>query len=274
MTTTKKEEQSLKIFKSLYDERKENIVAFSGGKDSIVLYHLAKRTGLKFTYIYSNTTIDPPGHIGFIRKNYPDVQISQPKYTFYEIVERYGLPSKKERFCCRYLKEYVGKNAKVFEGLRIGESVKRGITLNKLKEPESCDRQYKNKIHAYPLMYWTEQEIWEYIKKYKLAYPTQYDLGFRRLGCVGCPQATIEERIRQYKIYPKYVYTIIKAIDKNLKRENKTRLSRSFSDPYEAFCWWISELPVRIFKKPKIFEIDYKENVEQLFPLKKKPTNY
>ena len=53
------EKQSLKIMKTLYDERRENIVQFSGGKDSIVLLHLAKKTGLNFTYTYQNTTIDP-----------------------------------------------------------------------------------------------------------------------------------------------------------------------------------------------------------------------
>lgn len=40
-------------------------LGFSGGKDSIVLLDLTKKSGVKFEAFYSNTTIDPPGTIPF-----------------------------------------------------------------------------------------------------------------------------------------------------------------------------------------------------------------
>ncbi|MFA5715024.1 MAG: hypothetical protein WC998_04760, partial [Candidatus Paceibacterota bacterium] len=110
------ESKSLKVIENLYDPRRENIGAFSGGKDSIVLKHLMQRTGIFFVYKYCNTTIDPPGHISFIKTNYHDVEIIQPRYSFWELIEKYGLPTRQNRFCCQHLKEYVGKGAKVFEG--------------------------------------------------------------------------------------------------------------------------------------------------------------
>lgn len=262
------EEQSLKLFKNLYQPEKENILAFSGGKDSIVMYQLAKRTGLKFTYIYTNTTIDPPGHISFIRKNYPDVQILNPKLSFYQLIEKKGLPTRRSRYCCQYLKEYVGKGAKVFEGLRYDEGAIRGARLRKLKEPESCDTRVKGKIHAFPILNWTEKDIWNYIKKYNLPYSDWYSKGFHRLGCVGCPIATQKERIKEYQLYPKYVYAVLKAIKVYMQKEGG--LQKHFADEYEAFMWWISGKPIRIFKRQGGLKRNYKEEIETLFPLKPK----
>ena len=36
------------------------VVAFSGGKDSQTVYHLAEAAGVDFEAVYSATTIDPP----------------------------------------------------------------------------------------------------------------------------------------------------------------------------------------------------------------------
>ena len=55
-------------------------LAFSGGKDSICCYHLAKMAGVKFTAYYNMTTIDPPQVTRFIRENYPDVEWNKPVY--------------------------------------------------------------------------------------------------------------------------------------------------------------------------------------------------
>lgn len=262
------EEQSIKTMRGLFDERRENIIAFSGGKDSIVLYALAKKSGLPFSYSYTNTTIDPPGHIGFIRRNFPDVVISQPRYTFYEVIERYGLPSRHHRFCCQHLKEYIGKGAKVFEGVRIDEGVKRGKRLGALKEPEVCDTRVKGKTHAYPIMHWSEQNIWDYIREKNLIYPSWYDLGFHRLGCIGCPLGPKNQRILEYKTFPRYIPPIIRAIEKNIQAEKC--LSKFFSDPYTAFHWWISNLSIEIFFQTDrgFFKVDHRQELEKIFNLK------
>lgn len=275
------ESTSLKIIESLYDERRENIGAFSGGKDSIVLKHLMDRTGIPFVYKYSNTTIDPPGHMGFIRKNYPDVEIIRPRYTFWQLIERYGLPTRQNRFCCQHLKEYVGKGAKVFEGLRIDESAeeemrysrrgkkniisKRGRRLLALKEPEVCDTRVKNKIHAYPIMNWTTSDIWSYISKYDLSYSDFYKKGFHRLGCIGCPMGRQEQRVREYKMFPRFVYASIKAIEKNINAGKS--ISKFFDNPYEAFYWWISEVSIEKHKMQSLFKIDYEAVIKNTFPV-------
>ena len=255
--------QSIRIIKMLYDEQKDYILAFSGGKDSIVIYDLAKKTGLPIQYIHSNTTIDPPGHLRFIRNNYPDVEIINPKLSFFQLIEKKGLPTRFRRFCCQELKEYVGKNSKVIEGLRLDEGKKREKRLRDLKEPESCDKRIKGKIHVYPILNWTNEDIWYYIKENNLAYPEEHYKKYNRLGCVGCPLASKKIRIAEYKQYPKYVNSIIKSIKINI--ENKKNISKEFSNAYEAFYWWLSEKSIKNFKSEMFKITDYKQYLSDFF---------
>ena len=81
-------------------------LAFSGGKDSMVLYHLAKMAGVKFKAHMQVTTIDPPELMQFVRANYPDVVLHRPTINFYDlIVKKQMLPLQHVRYCCAYLKE-------------------------------------------------------------------------------------------------------------------------------------------------------------------------
>ena len=43
-------------------------LAFSGGKDSQTIYHLAQEAGVKFDAHYNVTGIDPPELVYFIRE--------------------------------------------------------------------------------------------------------------------------------------------------------------------------------------------------------------
>ena len=49
-------------------------LAFSGGKDSVVIYDLAVKAGVKFDAHYSVTGVDPPELVRFIKQQYPDVK--------------------------------------------------------------------------------------------------------------------------------------------------------------------------------------------------------
>ena len=65
-----------------------------------------------------------------------------------------------------------------------------------IRTEESRKRAARHKIDLHtkilsidikPIFYWKEFHVWEFIEKYKLPYPSLYDEGFDRIGCVVCP---------------------------------------------------------------------------------------
>ena len=85
-------------------------LAFSGGKDSQCIYHLAKEAGVKFDAHYNLTTVDPPELVYFIRENYPDVIVDKPEMSMWKLIIKNNCPPTRiQRWCCRELKEHGGE---------------------------------------------------------------------------------------------------------------------------------------------------------------------
>jgi len=67
-------------------------LAFSGGKDSVVLYDLTLISGVKFFPYYSATGIDPPELVKFIRAHYPSVVFKTPDHSFFKEIKIRSIP--------------------------------------------------------------------------------------------------------------------------------------------------------------------------------------
>lgn len=107
-------------------------LAFSGGKDSQCIYHLAKMAGVKFEAHYQVTSVDPPELIYFIREHYPDVIFNVPhdedgkRISMWSLIVKVGMPPTRfRRFCCAELKETSGDGRMVVTGVRWAESARR-----------------------------------------------------------------------------------------------------------------------------------------------------
>jgi phosphoadenosine phosphosulfate reductase len=218
-----------------------------GGKDSLVIYTLTKQvsehTGINLRIINTNTTIDPPGTKSYIKQFMPDTIILQPKETFYELVRRKAFPSRLNRYCCQFLKEYAGKNYATIEGVRAVESAKR-----RGRDFEECDRRKNyNGKHLYPIYEWTDEDVWEFINKNNLEVAPCYKDGLKRLGCVGCPQVTKKGiRQKEFDLYPKYYQAIKKAITLGMKENEHWKISRYCNgDGEKAMQWWLSQQSMR-----------------------------
>lgn len=100
-------------------------LGYSGGKDSDVILHLAKKSGVAFKAVHNLTTVDAPETVRYVRSK-PEVEIEYPKMSMWQlIVKRKSPPTRLVRYCCEELKERSGVGKKVITGVRKAESRKR-----------------------------------------------------------------------------------------------------------------------------------------------------
>ena len=69
-----------------YEPVKGYFVSFSGGKDSVVLLDLVKRTTVRYRAFFNITTVDSPELLQFIHKYYPDVKWLKPQATMRQAI--------------------------------------------------------------------------------------------------------------------------------------------------------------------------------------------
>ena len=80
-------------------------VAFSGGKDSIVVKDLVQHAGVKYDIHFNLTTVDPPELIYYIRKYHADVEVHRPQKTMWELIpEKRMPPTRIVRACSKSLR--------------------------------------------------------------------------------------------------------------------------------------------------------------------------
>lgn len=253
-------------------------LAFSGGKDSCVIKALADMAGVKYRAVYRVTGIDPPELVYFIRKHHSNVEFEYPRYsdgrrvTMWNLIVKSKLPPTRiARYCCRYLKESAGDGHKTITGVRWAESVNRKanqgiVTVYASKKSnllqgedfrktdrggfvlvndndesrrmvEQCYKRHKTTIN--PIIDWTDDDVWSFIREYKIPYCCLYDEGFERLGCIGCPMAGRKIRERAFLRWPKYKRLYLQAFSKMLAELNKSDRKPRWNSAQEVFNWWM-----------------------------------
>lgn len=118
-------------------------LAFSGGKDSVVLKALADMAGVKYDAHYSVSSVDPPELVRFIKQYHPDVKFEHSfdkdgkPYTMWNLIPRNAMPpTRLARYCCEKLKETGGEGRTCLTGVRWAESVNRKINQGRVLIPK------------------------------------------------------------------------------------------------------------------------------------------
>lgn len=128
-----------------YDSEQGYYLAFSGGKDSQCLYHVAKLAGVKFNAHMNLTSVDPPEVVRFVKTQYPDVELIKPKKSIFQAAIDIGiLPTKRVRWCCKEFKESVGAGKVTLIGIRQAESSRRAGR----KEVEISGKKYSGSLEG------------------------------------------------------------------------------------------------------------------------------
>lgn len=260
----KSEEMALRM-----DPENGFYLAFSGGKDSQVLYHLAVQGGVKFKAHMNFTSVDPPEVIRFVKKNYPDVELIKPKMSIYDMAKKKGcLPTRLVRWCCEEFKEMSGAGKVTLIGIRKSESTNR----KKRNEIETGDRKFsgtfdqwsehqekmvtcvggKDKILVSPILYWTEKDVWDYLKRMHIQYCELYDKGYKRIGCIMCPMSNYKQNVREMKDFPHVGKNWRKTIEWLI--ENKWKDKPLLQDPDMALKWWISKKSFKEFYADEVMQ--------------------
>lgn len=213
-------------------------LAFSGGKDSTVILDLAKRAGVKYEAYYNLTTVDPPELVRFIRNEYPDVIWNKPKHTMWQLIVKNRMPPTRiARYCCRELKEQYGAGRTIITGVRWAESAKR--SSRNLYEGCYTDGS-KHFLHV--VIDWSDDDVWEYIRSQGLPYCTLYDEGFKRIGCIMCPQSRRKLREEQVRRWPKYKDAYLRAFGRCVDKMKADGIkSENWNSAEDMYRWWMQD---------------------------------
>lgn len=131
--------ERIQDFAKMFPDDEGYYLAFSGGKDSVVIKKLADLAGVKYDAHYAITSVDPPELVRFIKREYPDVKREcqywdkdgiyvkkgDPITMWNLIPEKSMPPTRLARYCCQYLKESNGDGRLTMTGVRWAESPNR-----------------------------------------------------------------------------------------------------------------------------------------------------
>lgn len=224
------------------------VASLSGGKDSlymlgVILNNLDKypldacvHYKLEIDYPFVNNVIED-------MKNRLDkigipFYIFEPRYSWYEKVEKYGIPNRKCRWCNKYkmdcnlqMKEFLRN-----KGLRTVEYI--GFCADEESRFKYTIGEYNsNNKFIYPLAEEgiIEQDILKWAKKQKI-FNNYYKYNFRQ-GCMYCPMASIDNLAYLAKFYPnEFEWFMEKCIETENKyntgifQSNKKYNSRYYKD--------------------------------------------
>jgi phosphoadenosine phosphosulfate reductase len=111
----------------------------------------------------------------------------QPEYTPNEQAEVYGpsLWSKNPDICCRMRKiEPLKKKLANFRAWVTGIRREQSLARSEASKVEWDSKFGLTKIN--PLIDWSEEMVWDYIRKHKLIYNPLHDRGYPSIGCTHC----------------------------------------------------------------------------------------
>ena len=251
---------------------KPMVITYSGGKDSDVLLHLARRANIPIEVSHNLTTVDAPETVWHVRDVFRALELdgipASIRYATYkgqrttmwsEIVRRGVPPTRLMRYCCSVFKESSGKGRMIATGVRWQESSARAkraayealaprkedrILVNDNDESRRLyeDCRLKGTRVTNPLIDWTDADVWQYIHDNHICTNPLYGMGYTRVGCVGCPMAGYIHRVNAFVRWPKYRQAYLHAFERMLDvRRAKGLQTDLWHNAEDVMRWWLKD---------------------------------
>ena len=181
-----------------------SVVAFSGGKDSIVLLDIAQRAMApdQFVVVFGDTGMEISSTYEAVKKakskyNNLNFQKAVSAFSAEESWKEFGPPGRRLRWCCgvhksvptllklRELSNDDTVKVVVFDGVRSQESEQRA-TYSELSE----GKKHFNQVNCSPILSWGTAEVFLYILERNILFNEAYRYGLFRVGCAVCPMSS------------------------------------------------------------------------------------
>jgi len=168
------------------------IYACSFGVEGIVMLDLISKTKPDAKVVFLDTGLHFPETyelINQVKRKYPQLQIEmkKPALTVAEQGEKFGdkLWETQPNRCCYYrkvvpLQEALNGATAWLSGLRRSQGPSRANTnfIN-------LDDKFES-VKVCPLIHWSWDDIWDYVKVHDLPYNELHDQGYPSIGCAPC----------------------------------------------------------------------------------------
>jgi phosphoadenosine phosphosulfate reductase len=180
-----KVERSKELIRQAYEEFGEGlVVANSLGKDSVVVWHLAKTVSADIPGFIVTTRYKPPETVRFMEEQvarYPELKVFRNDA---DIPDQLYLTDPDR--CCEILK--VEPTRRAVEQMSVtcwvtGLRCTEGRTRTDYREVEQRDPDL---FKLNPILIWYEREIWQYLALHQIPVNPLYAKGYRSLGCSPC----------------------------------------------------------------------------------------
>ena len=245
-------------------------VGYSGGKDSTVLADLAIRAGVPIEIAHSHTTIDAPETVYFVRREmarfgesggvkctvYTPHYKGRPVSMWTLIPQKLMPPTRVVRYCTSVLKQSHSGGRFSLTGVRWDESSRRKKTrgifeanhtdpnkrlIIKLDADDPATLvNHRGNLVCNPIVDWSENDVWNYIKGRHLSYNPLYDEGYKRIGCIGCPLAG-KHRWTEFARWPAYEKLYIMAFDWMISARKAAGKHCEWETGRDVFHWWMED---------------------------------
>ncbi|UCE13668.1 MAG: phosphoadenosine phosphosulfate reductase family protein [Candidatus Heimdallarchaeota archaeon] len=232
------EQEAIQFIQRKAEQYEKHVVAYSGGKDSLVTLDLVVQSNISFEIIFLDTGLEYPEtlkNIQLIEQEYQKRVFihKNESWDFWERFDQFGPPSRNSRWCCKSAKlfpaneilDYLFPNDKKvlsYIGRRRYES------LGRSREPRISQNPWIPKqVTAAPINNWSAFEIFLYIHKHNLNQFLNplYNNGFIRIGCWVCPASSLSD----FEIMKKTHFSLIRKLTFKLSNiQEKHGLSNQY----------------------------------------------